>query len=224
MDEMAVGINQTGARKAAAGRIILMVACVLIAEWVFSPLFGRRSWAFSILIVAILVFGFFTHCALKETPRDLGLRMDTFAYAMRLLLPPMFVSILILASLGYKFGSLRMPPSLTWHHIRNYLWLLWWGLLQQYALQAIVNRQAQILWGKGLRSIFFIGLIFAAVHLPNIVLMLATLIGGLIWAYVYQRAANLFALALSHSAMTVVLAWALPPSLLHSLRVGAGYH
>jgi len=149
--------------------------------------------------------------------------MDNFAHALLLLGPPMFFSMLVLAFLGYRFGSLGMPTSVGWHHVRNYLWLFWWGLLQEYALQAIVNRQAQILWGKGLRSIFIVAVIFAALHLPNTVLMLATLAGGLIWAYVYQHAPNLFALALSHSAMTVALIWALPPSLLHSLRVGASY-
>ncbi len=219
-----MGINQTGARNAAAGRIILVVACVLVAEWVFPPLFGRRPWAFSILVLAVLVFGFLIHRTLKETPRNLGFRIDNFALSLRLLWPSMLFFTLVLAVLGYKFGSLGTPASISWPYIRNYLWLLWWGLLQQYALQAIVNRQAQILWGKGFRSIFFTGLIFAALHMPNTVLMLATLVGGIIWAYVYQRAANLFALALSHSIMTVILIWALPPSLLHSLRVGAGYH
>jgi membrane protease YdiL (CAAX protease family) len=219
-----MGTNKPAARKAAAQRIIFVVACVLVGEWAFPPMFGRQPWAFSALVVAILVFGFLTHRALKETPRDVGLRMDNFAYSMLLLVPPMLFFILVAAFLGHKLGSLGMPPSPGWHQIRNYLWLLWWGLLQQYALHAIINRQAQILWGKGFRSIIVVGFIFAGLHLPNTVLMLATLAGGLIWAYVYQRTPNLFALALSHSVMTVVLIWALPLSLLHGLRVGAGYH
>jgi hypothetical protein len=51
-------------------------------------------------------------------------------------------------------------------------------------------------------------------------LALATLIGGFIWAAVYQRQANLFALALSHTIASISLAIALPPNLLNNLRVG----
>ena len=150
--------------------------------------------------------------------------MDNFARAIFLLSVPILLSLFVLVALGYKWGSLGMPASPGWRHIQNYSWLIWWALLQQYALQAIINRQAQIIWGQGFRSITIVGLIFSMLHLPNAVLMVATLAGGIIWAYVYQRAPNLFALALSHSIMTVALVWALPPSLLHSLRVGSGYY
>ncbi len=217
-------MNGTAARKSAAGRICFVVACVLVGEWIFPLFFGRQPWAFSSIVVAILAFGFLTHHALKETLRDVGVRMDNFAHSIRLLGPPMLISILVLALLGYKFGSLGMPASIGWHSVRNCLWLLWWGLLQEYALQAIVNRQAQIIWGRGFLSIIFVGLVFAALHLPNVTLTIATFAGGLIWAHVYQRVPNLFALALSHSAMTMVLIWTLPPSLLHSLRVGVGFY
>jgi membrane protease YdiL (CAAX protease family) len=209
-------------RAGAARRIIFVVACVLIAEWIIPRIFGRSPWAFSVLILCVLASGILTHRNFKEKPRDLGLRMDNFARALLLLSVPLLLSIFVLAALGYKWGSLRMPTSL--YHIRNYGWLIWWALLQQYALQAIINRQAQIIWGQGFRSIMVVGLIFSMLHLPNAVLMVATLVGGIIWAYAYQRAPNLLALALSHSIMTVALLWALPAHLLHSLRVGAGYY
>jgi len=57
-------------------------------------------------------------------------------------------------------------------------------------------------------------------HLPNPWLMAATFLGGLIWAAVYQRAPNLWALALSHALMTWVLISTLPAAALGGLRVG----
>jgi membrane protease YdiL (CAAX protease family) len=60
-------------------------------------------------------------------------------------------------------------------------------------------------------------------HFPNPWLSLATFVGGVIWAWVYQRAPNLPALALSHSLMTLVLIWTLPASALGGLRVGFNY-
>jgi membrane protease YdiL (CAAX protease family) len=208
----------------AVRRISFVLACVLIAEWIFPRIFGGSPWAFSVMVLCILFFGFLAHRAFKEKTRDLGLRMDNFARALLLLSVPMLLSIFVLAALGYGWGSFGMPISSGWRHIRNYGWLIWWALLQQYALQAIINRQAQIIWEQGSRSIAVVALIFSMLHLPNAVLMVATLVGGAIWAYVYQRAPNLFALAFSHSIMTVALVWAIPPSLLHGLRVGAGYY
>jgi membrane protease YdiL (CAAX protease family) len=110
---------------------------------------------------------------------------------------------------------------------RSLMWLpLWgflWGLLQQYVLQAFVNRRSQIALGQGWRSILLVAAVFALLHFPNPWLSLITFAGGLVWAWVYQRAPNLPALALSHSLMTLVLIWTLPPALLNGLRVGFNY-
>jgi membrane protease YdiL (CAAX protease family) len=212
-------------RTAAALRIAFVVLCVLVAEWVFPSLLGHRHWTFNLPIVVIVAFGFLTHRALDEKVPELGFRLDNFFHAVRLLAPPMFLIIVALVLIGYAMRSLGTPRPFTgWQNLQTVLWLFWWGLLQQYALQAIINRQAQIIWGRGSRSLFVVALIFAALHLPNAPLVLATFAGGCVWAFVYQRAPNLLALALSHCIMTLALVWTLPPSLLHGLRVGAGYY
>jgi len=69
-----------------------------------------------------------------------------------------------------------------------------------------------------------VAVIFSLLHLPNQSLVMATFLGGLVWAAAYQRYPNLAALALSHIIMTVVVLWTLPASALHGLRVGAGYY
>jgi len=217
--------GQKRQRGAAAARIAFVVLWVLLAEWAFPLMFGRRAWAFGMLIIVILAFGFLCHRALNETAREIGLRLDNFYHAARLLVLPMFIFMAVLALIRYGVGSPAMPVSAanrydTW----NFLWLVWWGLLQQYALQAIVNRQAQVIWGNGALSACVVALIFAGLHVPNLPLVLATFAAGLVWASVYQRAPNLPALALSHGIMTVAVVWALPPWLLHGLRVGVGYY
>ena len=98
-----------------------------------------------------------------------------------------------------------------------------WGFVQQYVLQSFINRRAQIVWQRGVRSVLLTAVIFALLHFPNPWLMLITFIGGLVWAFVYQRAPNLFALALSHSLMTWVLVSTLPTSALNHLRIGFKY-
>jgi membrane protease YdiL (CAAX protease family) len=47
-----------------------------------------------------------------------------------------------------------------------------------------------------------------------------TFVGGLIWAAIYQRSANLYALAVSHTLVSVTLALSLSQDLVYNLRVG----
>ena len=74
--------------------------------------------------------------------------------------------------------------------------------------------------GKGGGSILLVASVFAIFHLPNPVLAAVTLVGGLIWAAIYQREANLFALAASHMVASISLAMALPLNVINGLRVG----
>jgi membrane protease YdiL (CAAX protease family) len=96
-------------------------------------------------------------------------------------------------------------------------------LIQQHALQAFFNRRAQEIWSNGYLSIFVTALIFALLHLPNFWLTVATFLGGLMWATVYQRVPNLFALAISHALMSGVLVLTMPTAALHGMRVGYNY-
>ena len=122
-------------------------------------------------------------------------------------------------ALGWQLGTLNFGRSnfATW-----VLWLPLWALVQQYVLQGYINRRAQLIFDKGWRSISLTALVFALLHAPNPLLCLVTLIGGALWAWVYQRAPNLPALALSHALASLSLACGLSPYL-KSLRVGINY-
>jgi len=90
-------------------------------------------------------------------------------------------------------------------------------------LQGYLNRRAQIVLGKGWKSVLLLGLLFAVVHLPNPLLFALTFLGGVIWATIYQRQPNLFALALSHAIASITVAISLPSDWTNSLRVGFKY-
>lgn len=200
-----------------------MTSC-FVAEWVVFSVAGGSSLLIAVPLVFAFSFMFLSHRLRRESARDLGFRLDNFVAAARLLALPMAVGCALLIVIGYRNGSLDFG---RWRGGQSVLGIpafgILWGLVQQYALQGFINRRAQILWGRGLRSIFLVALLFGAFHLPNPLLTVTTFAGGMLWATVYQRAPNLLALALSHGVMTWVLISTVPVSFLNGLRVGYKY-
>lgn len=203
--------------------VSVMTSC-LIAEWLAFSI-GRGS-NLVLAVPIVLAFGlmFWSHRLRGESPREIGLRLDNFMECARLLALPMLLASAVLIIVGYLSGSLNF---VRWRGGQSIFGLpalgILWGLMQQYALQAFINRRAQLVWGRGLKSVLFVAVMFAVLHLPNPALTLATFAGGILWAAVYQRAPNVFALALSHGLMTWVFVSTVSPAALNNLRVGFKY-
>ena len=209
-----------GNRTLALWEIASVVSSFLIAEWMVLPFAGNSKLVAAFPLGLAFALMFFSHRTHLETAREIGWRLDNFWQAVRLLVLPMLAATILIVGLGLLQRSLRFDgrQMLEWA-----LWLPLWGLMQQYVLQGFVNRRAQMVFGKGWQSVLLVAFVFALLHLPNPWLTLATFLGGFIWAYVYQRAPNLLALALSHALMSMLLACSAPPSAINSLRVGIKY-
>ncbi len=214
-----------GDRALAAWEVASVVSSILIAEWILSAVMGRSRLAVAIPIALAFALMIGSHYLRGETLRDMGFRFDNFLRAVKFLLLPMLVTAGGCLVAGWVLGG--ETNFLRWHAgrpIAGQLILgLGWGLVQQYVLQGFVNRRAEIVWGQGWRSILLVAIVFGGLHLPNPWLTGVTFVGGLIWAAVYQKAPNLFALAVSHSVMTWVLVSTLPASALNHLRIGFKY-
>jgi membrane protease YdiL (CAAX protease family) len=220
MSSEAKRLELSSDRALALWEVVSVVISCLIAEWVVLSFAGRSKSIMAIPVVLAFSLMVFSHRVRGETLHDLGFRLDNFLPAVRLLIWPTVgaVFLILLAAWitsGYGF-SLRPP---RWRH----LVVPAWAFFQQYSLQSFINRRAQIACGKGLRSIVLVAVVFSLVHLPNPLLAIVTLVGGLMWAWVYQRQPNIVALALSHAIASLVLALSLPVDLVNSLRVGFKY-
>lgn len=224
-DEQHGVTTDAGDRQLAAWEIASIVSSMLIAEWIAASVAGGSRFIVAIPITLAFLFMIVSHRLRNETLRDLGFRFDNFLQSGLLLLLPMVLVAVVCLALGRWFGG--QINLQAWHAGTPLIGQLalgfGWGLAQQYVLQGFINRRAQLVLGKGWLSVLLVAAVFSALHLPNVWLVVATFTGGVVWAAVYQRAPNLFALALSHSLMTWVIVSTLPASALHHLRIGFKY-
>jgi membrane protease YdiL (CAAX protease family) len=200
----------------AAWEIVSVLASFLIAEWVVLAFVGSSKLILAVPIALALALMMISHRERGEAAREVGFRLDNFLSATRSLLLPTVGAVLVIVVVAFVLNKGLI--SAPWRN--RFLLLPVWALVQQYALNGFINRRAQLVMGKGWQSVLVVALIFGLLHLPNPLLSVLTFAGGLIWAFVYQRHPNLFALALSHSIISITLALAVSSKWLDSLRVG----
>lgn len=213
-------VHVGGSRVVAAWEIASVTLSFLLVAWTMRPLAANSKLVGALPLALAVGLMLVSHRAHGESARTMGWRLDNFYAAARLLVLPVAAVCVAVFLVGRLYGHAHSEKVQQWQWV---LWLPAWALVQQYVLQGFVNRRAQILWGRGRRSVLLVAVVFAVLHLPNPWLTLITFVGGLLLAAVYQRVPNLLALALAHSLISLMLVWTLPAPLLKSLRIGFKY-
>ena len=192
--------------------MLLVEAIMWIAPMVRDE--RAASLGLSSVIIALLVTCYVRD---KRTARMLGLRLDNFLSVIRRLALPLGAFVVSVVVVGWAAGTLRFGTKFY----SMLLTVPLWALLQQYMLLAFINHRFRVLTGG--RSSAATALIFALLHFPNPILMIACAAGGYIWAREYEREPNLFATAVTHTVASAFLANSLPGSLLKNMVVGYNY-
>ena len=155
----------------AAWEIVSVLISCLIAEWVVLAFIGPNKFALAIPVALALMLMISSHRIYGETLHDIGFRIDNFLAAVKLLIVPTVVVLaLIIFVSGFFSGVYLADRPFRW----RFLLVPFWALFQQYALQGYLNRRAQIVFGKGWKSVLLVALLFAVVHLPNPLLFALT--------------------------------------------------
>ncbi|HLA13309.1 MAG TPA: CPBP family glutamic-type intramembrane protease [Pyrinomonadaceae bacterium] len=207
-------------KQIAAWEIVSVMMSGLIAAWAVHAFAGKGSWVGAIPITLAMTLIIVSQRERGESLQELGFRLDNFWAATQLLLVPTVLAVVLFFVANWVLDG----PGLALRPFRlRLLSVPLWALFQQFVLQAFVNRRAQIVFGRNLRSVLLVGLVFSLLHLPSPLLVLLGFVGGSFWAYVYQRHPNLFALAISHTIISVTLSLTMLPRVTYLLRIGFKY-
>jgi membrane protease YdiL (CAAX protease family) len=218
----AVNAAQLSLRAVTTLEVVSVIASIFITTWALIPLQPPQRWLIAVPAILAIALMINSHRVRGETWRELGFTTANFGRALRLLWLPTLLACATLAAIGYWASSFHR----TSHFYSNLFFLPLWALIQQYALQGFVYRRVRsilVVADKPSRqrlAIVVTAVIFALAHAPNVTLMLLTLLGALGWSWVYERAPNLYALAISHALISLLLMTALPAWLLDSMSVG----
>jgi hypothetical protein len=192
------------------------LALVLLSYiWLWNGAFPGHS----VLLLALYFgIGIETHWRRRERPREIGLRLDNFGRAFRLVtiwIGP--VALLALAAglllRGWHFPN---PPEA----IGSVAFGVVYGTAQQYGLVCVFYRRLREVFHGDRLPIVAAGLLFGLFHLPNPFLTAVTLTLGMLACWLYRREPNLLALGIWHGLMAFVLFYSLPVWLTIELRVG----
>ena len=98
------------------------------------------------------------------------------------------------------------------------------AIFQQICMNGYFTNRIHVLTGEKKRTLFYIGILFSLVHLPNPALMVATFFGGVLSAHFFFKTKNNYVIGAIHALLAVSLMYFLPESWHHGLRVGPGYY
>jgi len=135
------------------------------------------------------------------------------------ILPASIALAAVSALLAQRFGTFHALFQPDFEHVGGYVL---WTIYQQFLLQdffmprltRVLNQESAIALG---------GVLFAAAHLPNPTLTLATLAWGVVSCWLFRRYRSLWVLGLAQGLLGLGFAICVPNAMHHHMRVGLGY-
>ncbi|MFZ0950806.1 MAG: CPBP family intramembrane glutamic endopeptidase [Candidatus Sulfotelmatobacter sp.] len=136
------------------------------------------------------------------------------------ILPAAVVLAAVSIFIAREIGTLHPLYKADFAHVSAYVL---WTIYQQFLLQDYFMDRLLRLISNEAAAVSLAGTLFAAAHLPNLVLTAATLVWGILSCALFRRYRNLWALGLAQGLLGLCFAICVPDALHHHLRVGLGY-
>lgn len=187
---------------------------VLVGVWTPPPYQTLFFWMGITWVVLVTVLA-------APDRRSLGLRL--LGLRRSLWIVPVAGAIAAAAALfGWRAHTLHVPLAGPPPQMRAWGYILW-AFAQQFILQDyFLTRLLRILPSKS-AAVVVAATLFAVAHLPNPLLTAATLFWGAIACTLFLRYRDLYSLGFAHAILGLCIAFAVPNTVHHQMRVGLGY-
>ena len=192
-------------KRATTSEAFLFTAAILADIWL---LHFRSRWG-DALPAILVAFSFAFH---QETVSSLGLgwgEAKRALYAWRFMIGAL--AALVIGTLTFY---------LLYRGARYFIWCV----VQQMLLQNMIYRRLRAGFGARWGTWLLAGALFALAHVPNPVLVPATLVWGAASARLFERWRSVIAIGLLQTLLSALLYWVSPLRLSHEFRVGPGYY
>jgi CAAX prenyl protease-like protein len=192
----------------------LILGYGMIVGIIWTPERLQRVLSPVALLLTLLVV--LAHCHNRD---ELGLGARDFVRSLWILPAAAGLAALSIFAAA-KIGTLHPLYKADFAHISGYVL---WTIYQQFLLQDYFMDRLLRLVSSEAAAVTLAGTLFAAAHLPNLVLTAATLLWGIVSCALFRRYHNLWALGLAQGLLGLCFAVCVPDGLHHHLRVGLGF-
>ena len=158
-----------------------------------------------------------------DTSKTIGWRADNLWSATKRSVAILAPGAAGLCLVGVFPGTLHRPA----HHLlvpRHFFEYMAFCLLQQVGLNSYLTNRLLGATNSTVRASLLSGIIFAALHWPNPVLIPLTFMGGVAMAWLFARERNIIPLAVWQGILGSLVWWAFPVAWHHAMRVGPGFY
>lgn len=154
----------------------------------------------------------------RPSLNELGLGLRGFIASIWIL--PAAIALMVTPVLvAKKIGTFHPLYGGGLAHVYGYVL---WTMYQQFLLQDFFMSRLTRLLTSGL-AIAVAAVLFSVAHVPNLPLVLATLVWGGVSCALFLRYRNLYMLGLAQGLLGLCFAICVPDALHHHMRVGLGY-
>jgi membrane protease YdiL (CAAX protease family) len=152
------------------------------------------------------------------TPETLGLSWRSFLRSLWII-PATITLMTASIYIARSFGTYHPLYQADLRHVGGYIL---WTLYQQFLLQDyFMPRLSRALSSNA--ALLATAALFAAAHLPNLWLTVATLVWGIVSCALFRRYRSLYVLGIAQGMLGLCFAVCIPDAIHHHLRVGLGY-
>lgn len=154
----------------------------------------------------------------KPTPNELGLGLFQFLRSLWIL--PVAIALATVGIYLAQFSGTYHPLyKAEFGHVGGYVI---WTIYQQFLLQDYFMPRLTCLLSADM-AIAIAATLFSVAHLPNIPLVIATLVWGAVSCALFRRYRSIYVLGVAQGLLGLCFAVCVPDVFLHHMRVGLGY-